>query len=343
MSDAEPLIATPDGSGPTRESSEAEDPTRSWYVTRPNPLIRRILGKFHVIGVFWYWFHYYGARIFLTGRFSNFIFVTFFFLCLPRHRRDISDNLDIVLGCASRWGRAVRAYKTLWSFADCRSTRYEYLQPGRRPLHLRIDGREHWSELMSRPEGFVLLSGHIGCYDAGGILPGDMITRKIHQVRSIEPDPRAQRFIERILAENSDPNCVTHYMSEDQFPDVRTGIELLKAVRRGELVAMPGDRAPRQGKVVETQMFGAPFLVPEGPFGFARTAGVPLVSAFLFFERQYHFSLVIRRPIEVPRTSDAAADIRTAAEAFVSDLEWAIRRKPHQWMCLRPLFSSQGT
>jgi len=48
---------------------------------------------------------------------------------------------------------------------------------------------------------------------------------------------------------------------------------------------------------------------------------------------------VVRPPIPVARTSDREADVADAVQRLAGEIEWAIRRAPHQWFCLRRLWS----
>ncbi len=338
---SEPPAELPKGTDqatPTPSTTTAAQ--RGWMTADTKSLGYRIFGRFHVFGTFWYRAHYYGARIGFTGNIANAILVTFFFCILPRYRRIIAANLDVVLGPTTWWRRLVRVYKADWAFANCRSARYTFLQKNVAPPELEIEGAENWKAVNADGRGFIIATAHIGNYEGGGILPPDLIQRRLHQVRNREPDPRTQAFMERMIEEHSPPNCVTHYMAEQEAPDLKTSVALMKALRAGEIVAMPGDRAPLFGKVVASELFGRPYLLPEGPFSLARTAGVPMIVVFLFWLGPRKFRLVMREPIEVPKTADRAADAQVAADRFTQDLEWAIREDPYQWFCFRKAFES---
>ena len=94
---------------------------------------------------------------------------------------------------------------------------------------------------------------------------------------------------------------------------------------------------------IEGLLFGRRFLLPEGPFALARTAGVRVVSIFVFWAGARRFRVVLREPIDVSRTSDRVADTKAAAERFATDLEWAIREEPHQWLCFGDVFPPSQT
>jgi len=57
-----------------------------------------------------------------------------------------------------------------------------------------------------------------------------------------------------------------------------------------------------------------------------------------FREGRFAYRLVIREPIRVPRTRDREADLAQAVDRLAAEIEWAIRRAPHQWFCFKRLW-----
>ncbi|MCP4006491.1 MAG: lipid A biosynthesis acyltransferase, partial [bacterium] len=76
--------------------------------------------------------------------------------------------------------------------------------------------------------------------------------------------------------------------------------------------------------------------LPSGPAALARAAGVALLPVFVFRRGRHRSQLVFRPPIRVAgRGDDALAE---AVRRIGADVEWAIRREPHQWFCFRELW-----
>jgi len=48
--------------------------------------------------------------------------------------------------------------------------------------------------------------------------------------------------------------------------------------------------------------------------------------------------VVFQPPIHAARTGDITADLTAAMGRVVTEIEWAIRRVPHQWFCFRRLW-----
>jgi KDO2-lipid IV(A) lauroyltransferase len=118
------------------------------------------------------------------------------------------------------------------------------------------------------------------------------------------------------------------------------GIELLQALRRGEVVALQGDR-PRAGQDSRmVPLFGRPVALPHGPAALARAAGVPLLPVFVYHVRRRHYRVVLRPLIEVGNGPDRDADLAAAMARIALELEGAIRRAPEQWFCFAPAFAA---
>jgi len=294
----------------------------------------RLLGRFHFSGVIWYRLHYLGAAWvpdWLQGA-GMVLFARVFVVVLGRIRVALASNLEPVLGPAGRVERWRRAYRTLLSFAQCATERYRRMA-AKAPVQFVVEGEEYWREMVSGGRGAVLVTAHIGIFEAGAHLGAEHGRRPLHVVREEEIDPRAQAFVREQMTK-AGSHVVTHFAGDD----MRLGIELAEALRRGELVALQADRPRAGGRVVPTTIFGRPMPLPVGPAALARAAGVPLIPTFAFYEGPRRGREVIRAPIVVARTANRDDDLRVAMAQVAREIEWAIRERPHQWFCFRKLW-----
>jgi lauroyl/myristoyl acyltransferase len=299
--------------------------------------MRRLLGPFHVTGVFWYRFHAWGARSWPASCHWMVIsfFTTFFFFTLFNIRRAVAANLVPVLGPCGFWRRQARIFRTFWNFAWCLTERYERLVSDH-PFRLEADG-ELWRALSESGKGMILVTAHLGNWEVGSLLPAAREARAVHVVREAEADPRAQEYISGLIARRAGGLYTTHFAE-----DPRLGLELLAALRRGEMVALQGDRPRSAGRVSAQSLFGRSFPLPIGPAALARAAGVPLVPVFVVREGRRRYRCELRPPIEVPSTADRDGDLGGALRRFAAEVEGAIARRPHQWYCFRKLWPDQA-
>jgi len=295
----------------------------------------RLLGPFHVTGVFWYRFHGWIIRSVPEPllRVVSVVFALLFFVCLRNIRAAIASNLEAVLGPCEWWERQRRIYRTIWSFGWCLNERHERLTT-HRPFQIEAEAIENWNEVAVPGRGLVLVTAHLGNFEVGSMLPSELQGRHVHLVREPEVDAQAQAFLQEVLAGFTQAQYTMHFQSDDPLQ----GIELLDALRRGEIVAAQGDRPRAGGRSIDATLFGRPFPLPPGPAALARTADASLLPVFVFREGRRRYRVVFRPPIHTARTGDITADLRATMGRVVTEIEWAIRRAPHQWFCFRRLW-----
>ncbi len=294
----------------------------------------RLFGRFHVTGVFWYQFPYWAvarAPLWSHGP-GMLVFTAFFFVVLGRIRRAIIANLEPVLGPAPPLERGRRAWRTMYEFARGLSERFCRVTGHPRGTSA-VEGLEHWAPLRDAGHGAVIVTAHIGPWESATVHGADDIQRTVHVVRETEIDPRAQAFVREILQQQGE-HYVAHFAGEDE----RLFLTLIEALRRGELVALQGDRPRATGRAMTVPLFGRPMPLPIGPAVLARAAGVPLLPVFAVLDPDYTVRTVIRRPIHVARTADRDADLTAALTTLAGEIETAIRRAPYQWYCFRQLW-----
>ena len=295
----------------------------------------RLLGPFHITGVFWYRFHGWIIRSVPEPllRVVSVVFALLFFVCLRNIRAAIASNLEAVLGPCGWWERQRRIYRTIWSFGWCLNERHERLTT-HRPFQIEAEAIENWNEVAVPGRGLVLVTAHLGNFEVGSMLPSELQGRHVHLVREPEVDAQAQAFLQEVLAGFTQAQYTMHFQSDDPLQ----GIELLDALRRGEIVATQGDRPRAGGRSIDATLFGRPFPLPPGPAALARTADAPLLPVFVFREGRRRYRVVFRPPIHAARTNDITADLTAIMGRVVTEIEWAIRRAPHQWFCFRRLW-----
>jgi lauroyl/myristoyl acyltransferase len=103
-------------------------------------------------------------------------------------------------------------------------------------------------------------------------------------------------------------------------------VELLAALRRGEVVALQGDRALGGRGDVSTPFVGRPAPFPIGPFVLARASGAPIVPAFCVLTPDRRYAVRLGEPFTVK--ADGEED---ALRRWVHLLEATVRAHPTQW------------
>jgi lauroyl/myristoyl acyltransferase len=299
--------------------------------------IARLLGPLQATGVFWYRLPWTLVRVLpepLLRAVLAFV-VMGAYVVLPRIRRAIAQNQAVILGKAAFFARQRRVLRTLGVFSLVMAERWERLRG--RPFTAEFEGLENWQQATSSGRGFVLITAHLGCWEAGSLLPQGQQDKVVHLVREPELDPRAQRFLAHQM-ERQQGRTVTHFATDD----ATLGVELLQALRRGEVVALQADR-PRAGQAARSvQLFGRTVALPHGPAALARAASVPLLPVFVYHVRRRHYRVVLRPPIEVSSGTDRDADPAAAATATrISMRPWPA--SPVNWKARSAARRSSGS
>jgi predicted LPLAT superfamily acyltransferase len=104
------------------------------------------------------------------------------------------------------------------------------------------------------------------------------------------------------------------------------GVELVGALRRGDVVAFQLDRAVGGRGDIAVPFFGAPATFPLGPFVAAAAAGAPVVPAFCVLGPDGGYRLHVEPALAVSRGAEAEA-----LRAAVATLERYVRMYWDQW------------
>jgi KDO2-lipid IV(A) lauroyltransferase len=174
---------------------------------------------------------------------------------------------------------------------------------------------------IGRKKGCVLVTGHIGNWELGSFLfrHYDMKTNVV-TVREGRPEIDALREAHRV-----DHHVRTITMDGSPF----VVIEMMAALKRGEVVAMVIDRWGADG-AVHAPFFGHDHPFPAGPFALSRATGATMLSACVVREKA-GYKVIIDPPFEA--TGDPEPHARRVAES----LERIIRRYPDQWYNFTPV------
>jgi Kdo2-lipid IVA lauroyltransferase/acyltransferase len=188
-----------------------------------------------------------------------------------------------------------------------------------------IEGMTELTKAARAGRGLVVLTAHLGNWELAGRMLARDGARPTHVVVAEEADPAVERF----LRGGEGPV---------RFVTTRTpttSLGLLTALRRGEIVALQGDRALGTRGDISHTFFGAPARFPMGPFVLARAARSPVVPAFCLLDGDRRYRIVVGSPSLVKAGDEAAALGR-----WVATLETMVRRHPTQWFNFYDLWSS---
>ena len=234
---------------------------------------------------------------------------------MPVERAAVRNTLERVTGATGSRLEALTV-ATFTDFAMCFS---DLVSTNRQPMarlisHVAIADDV---ERAIRPAGgFISPSAHVGNWELAGRLLAGRTARTTHVVVAEEEARELERWVRR------DGNGV-RFVTRSR-PTI--SLELVAALRRGEVVAVQGDRALGTRGDVLIPFFGKPAPFPLGPFLLASAVGVPMVPAFCLLGADYRYTVKVVEPMSVLRGGE-----EEAARAWVAVLENVVREHPTQW------------
>src|SRR3989475_2127869 len=223
-----------------------------------------------------------------------------------------------------RW----HAYRVFAEFARSVTEAMEQWGPRPRPLELHVVGTEIFEAALAEHRGLVALTGHFGSWEvAARHLSG--LGRPVNMVVAHEPNPSVRDFMHAIRTRHG---FRVIYSARSVF----TGLPILRALRRDEIVGMQIEPwGPMPGSH-EVDFCGRPTRFQLGPFAVARVAGAPIVPVFAVRTgiRRYQIRVIGRFAPKTPAESVAAL------AATVRAYERLVRAVPAQWLMFEDVWGA---
>ncbi len=195
------------------------------------------------------------------------------------------------------------------------------LAPGELRARSRVEGGEVLAEAVARGAGAVLVTGHLGNWEAGGGalacrgLPLDVVARPQNNPLFDRALARARRRLGMNVISRHEP---VH--------------ALLRALRAGRVVALLADQNAHAGGLA-VEFFGRPASTARGAALLSLRSGAPLVLGVALHDpaAAVPYRVVLER-ISVPPTGSLARDLESLTRAHVAALERWVRRHPSQYL-----------
>lgn len=185
-----------------------------------------------------------------------------------------------------------------------------------------FEGEDHLRKMVMDGEGGLLLSAHIGNWEAAGHLLKRLDAR-INIVIFDGEHEQIKKYMEKVTGERNVKLIVIKN-------DLSHVYELMDAFKNKEIVCMHADRFIEGNKVMERVFMGEPAKFPVGPFMMATKFKVPVSFVFAMKENDLHyhfFATDAKRYV----SSNKLEDTRAMLDDFVAEMEAKVKQYPGQW------------
>lgn len=219
--------------------------------------------------------------------------------------------------------------KHFHSFGESIIDRVYYLSFGINPYRIENEDSEFLYEEIKNGRGAILLGAHFGNWAlAGSLLKGQINVTVNLAMYSTEKDMLKMRSKKE---ESSNVNVISINPDNPGYM-----IEILKALRKGEIVCFLGDRILGDQRCEKLEFLGKEACFPSGPFLLASVSEAPVIPFFATKHNSKSYRVKIFKPISVK--SKDSTEIRKAVSAYVSYLEEIVKKNPYQWYNFYPFW-----
>jgi lauroyl/myristoyl acyltransferase len=289
--------------------------------------------EFHLDGLFWRRFGYLGAT---RGpvwfqRAGPGLVAAIVFALSGENRRGAVANLRGILGTGGWLRDHLRALRLFSEFAYCTTDvwQYEAAQEAsdvERDIEVVTPPEFDVERVLPGERGLVVVTSHFGTWEVGARVL-KRFGRPVHLVMSAESNPTVEEF-QRTWRERYGLNVIR----SDSSPF--SSLNMIQALRRGDVVAMQLDRAVGDQVTREVEFFGRPAPFSYGPFVLARMAEVPIWPVFVARLGRGRYRLLAEALRTVPRDGGEEAALAVMRDV-VQSFERHVREYPHQWFQFR--------
>lgn len=222
------------------------------------------------------------------------------------------------------WFKAiVSLYKNYYVFGQTLLDKIVVMAGFRNKFTFHFDGEEHLHAIVRAGKGGILLSAHVGNWEAAGHLLEVLNTR----VNVVMFDGEHQRIKDYLNDVTGGRNFNVIVIREDMSHVYAIG----EALQKNELICLHADRFLEGNKIRLQNFLSEPAYFPDGPFLLATGFKVPVSIVFAFKESAAHYHFYGSAPIERDATEPKPDFVNRLMDTFTRELEQKVKRYPLQW------------
>jgi KDO2-lipid IV(A) lauroyltransferase len=178
-------------------------------------------------------------------------------------------------------------------------------------------------DVLAEGRGGLIVTGHFGNWEAGGLLMSRVVRLPLTVVAMAESDEEVNRLRREIRTR-----------MQIETLEVRQSLETALQIRRllaaNSFVAILIDRHLGRDRLPVT-FFGRRTWFLQTPALLSYLTGAPLVPCFLERDRPGHFVVRAFEPIHVDRTQPRDQALQEATQRVADAIEQRVRENPHSW------------
>jgi KDO2-lipid IV(A) lauroyltransferase len=253
---------------------------------------------------------------------------------LRARRRIVEANLDIAFGKPTTPGQVAQRQALIHeNYRRTLLTFLEFIQASvrRRDIVVGVDGADRVLPL-AQAGPVLMVTGHIGNWEAFGVLLGDYSMRGAMLAKPIH-----NRLVqERVLSQRRSIPGVEIILTSNSMKAV------VRCIREGRHVGFVADQDARRNGIF-VPFFGKPASTARGPALFAYKLGLPLIPLFMIRDpsQQLRLRLIAGKPILPDTSSPEEEEIYRITADHTAQLESIIRQYPEDYFWMHNRWKTQ--
>ncbi len=209
-----------------------------------------------------------------------------------------------------------------------------YVVAGGPDIEIELSGFERIRDLLaSGNKGLILLTAHVGNWQVAMTA-----LRKFGKTVYLMMRPEDNVAVKQALNIDNGNNTVRVLYTDDSLGGV---VEAIKAIGRGDLLSVMGDRTYHYDSV-EASLLGGAVRFPYGAFSIAAAAQCPVVVLLSAKVGDKKYIADVSQVIDPPSggRGKKQEEIKACVQKFAAVLEEYSARYPYQWFVFRDMWQS---
>ena len=217
----------------------------------------------------------------------------------------------------------LKVYRNYYIFAQTLLDKMVVMSGIKNKFTYDFDGEENLRNIVQGGKGGILLSGHVGNWEAAGHL----LKRLSAPINVVMYDGEHQHIKEYLEQLTGGRNLNVIVIKDDLSHVYSIG----EALQKNEMVCLHADRFVEGSKTTVKKFLRGNAKFPEGPFALASVFKVPVSIVFAFKETSTHYHFYGGPLIERTSSESKGEFIDRLMNSFVHALEEKVGMYPDQW------------
>ena len=192
-----------------------------------------------------------------------------------------------------------------------------------RTFALSDDDRRIFEGVLAEGKGGLLVSGHFGNWEIGGLLMSEVVRLPLTVMALAGPDPAVDRL-------RRDIRTRMGVETLDVRQSLDTALQIRRLLAENRFVAILIDRHIGRDRVA-VNFFGRRTWFLQTPALLAYLTGAPLVTCFIERDGPGYFRTKAVGPIRVDKSRPRAEAVQHATQQIADVIEARVRANPHAW------------